>query len=69
MIMKILVVGDSNVGKTAIIYRYTKKIFKDTLSTPENDDTKGKIIQIEGLLDSSDLEILPKHIIAVAMEL
>lgn len=62
MIMKILVVGDSNVGKTAIIYRYTQKKLKDTLSTPENDDTKGTIIQIEGqqvnlqFIDTAGLE-------------
>lgn len=31
--IKVVILGDMNVGKTSLLHRYTERSFKDTLST------------------------------------
>ena len=59
--VKVVILGDMNVGKTSLLHRYTEKKFKDTISTvggafflkqwgPYNIsiwDTAGKVFKID----------------------
>ncbi len=47
--VKIVIVGDSGVGKTNILYRFCEGQFKDTYVSTVGVDFKNKIIQVDGM--------------------
>jgi Ras-related protein Rab-8A len=48
MIFKVIIIGDSGVGKTNILTRYCEGIFKDTYVATIGVDFKVKMVDVEG---------------------
>lgn len=48
MVLKVIIIGDSGVGKTNILTRYCEGIFKDSYVATIGVDFKVKMVDVEG---------------------
>ncbi len=48
MVFKVIIIGDSGVGKTNILTRYCEGIFKDSYVATIGIDFKVKVVDVEG---------------------